>query len=246
MGTSAKAPEWHSRICLPLIFLLCLSLQPQSRVGSSVGTAGDLLHRTTAKTMEVLTTTGLNTKAVLTAVSDHRWWKDSLNYLRPLHVRTLRLCCFINSSIFCEVLNGCTNHLVGLKKYSFYALYWYKYIYILCNNHDQLASNSVAVVMDVSALFLTLQTNGLHRQISCLSALPYLTYFCSQTSKITNQEPISCIINWPSCWIFQYLVAARARRSPGWRLMASLVLAAIGRGDGDCGFLKKEEKLHGC
>uniref|UniRef100_A0A3P8P8Z5 Neuroblastoma-amplified sequence N-terminal domain-containing protein n=1 Tax=Astatotilapia calliptera TaxID=8154 RepID=A0A3P8P8Z5_ASTCA len=63
------------------------SLKPQPRVGSSVGTAGDLLHRTTAKTMEVLTTTGLNTKAVLTAVSDHRWWKDSLNYLRPLHGR---------------------------------------------------------------------------------------------------------------------------------------------------------------
>ncbi|XP_040920272.1 neuroblastoma-amplified sequence isoform X2 [Toxotes jaculatrix] len=54
-------------------------------VGSSVGKAGDLLHRTTAKTMEVLTTTGLTTKAVLTAVSDHRWWKESLNYLRPLH-----------------------------------------------------------------------------------------------------------------------------------------------------------------
>nr|XP_024660884.1 neuroblastoma-amplified sequence isoform X2 [Maylandia zebra] len=64
------------------------SLKPQPRVGSSVGTAGDLLHRTTAKTMEVLTTTGLNTKAVLTAVSDHRWWKDSLNYLRPLHGRS--------------------------------------------------------------------------------------------------------------------------------------------------------------
>uniref|UniRef100_A0A3Q1FX53 NBAS subunit of NRZ tethering complex n=1 Tax=Acanthochromis polyacanthus TaxID=80966 RepID=A0A3Q1FX53_9TELE len=52
--------------------------------GSSVGTAGDLLHRTTAKTMQVLTTTGLTTKAVLSTVSDHRWWKESLNYLRPL------------------------------------------------------------------------------------------------------------------------------------------------------------------
>ncbi|XP_033846650.1 NBAS subunit of NRZ tethering complex [Periophthalmus magnuspinnatus] len=50
---------------------------------SSVGKAGDLLHRTTAKTMEVLTTTGMTTKAVLTAVSDHRWWKESINYLRP-------------------------------------------------------------------------------------------------------------------------------------------------------------------
>lgn len=56
-----------------------------------MGSAGDLLHRTTAKTMEVLTTTGLTTKAVLTAVSDHRWWKDSLNYLRPLQVRAPRL-----------------------------------------------------------------------------------------------------------------------------------------------------------
>uniref|UniRef100_A0A672GZU3 Neuroblastoma-amplified sequence N-terminal domain-containing protein n=1 Tax=Salarias fasciatus TaxID=181472 RepID=A0A672GZU3_SALFA len=58
--------------------------------GAPVGTAGDLLHRTTAKTMEVLTTTGMTTKAVLTAVSDHRWWKESLNYLRPLQVRTHR------------------------------------------------------------------------------------------------------------------------------------------------------------
>ncbi|XP_068198865.1 NBAS subunit of NRZ tethering complex [Antennarius striatus] len=53
-------------------------------VSSTAGAAGDLLHRTTAKTMEVLTTTGVTTKAVLTAVSDHRWWKESLNYLRPL------------------------------------------------------------------------------------------------------------------------------------------------------------------
>uniref|UniRef100_A0A8C7Z0K7 NBAS subunit of NRZ tethering complex n=1 Tax=Oryzias sinensis TaxID=183150 RepID=A0A8C7Z0K7_9TELE len=52
--------------------------------GSAAGTAGELLHRTTTKTMEVLTTTGLTTKAVLTAVTDHRWWKESLNYLRPL------------------------------------------------------------------------------------------------------------------------------------------------------------------
>uniref|UniRef100_A0A665VUY1 Neuroblastoma-amplified sequence N-terminal domain-containing protein n=1 Tax=Echeneis naucrates TaxID=173247 RepID=A0A665VUY1_ECHNA len=51
----------------------------------TVGAAGNLLHKTTAKTMEVLTTTGLTTKAVLGAVSDHRWWKESLNYLRPLH-----------------------------------------------------------------------------------------------------------------------------------------------------------------
>uniref|UniRef100_A0A8C4GVG0 NBAS subunit of NRZ tethering complex n=1 Tax=Dicentrarchus labrax TaxID=13489 RepID=A0A8C4GVG0_DICLA len=52
--------------------------------GNTGRNSGDLLHRTTAKTMAVLTTTGLTTKAVLTAVSDHRWWKESLNYLRPL------------------------------------------------------------------------------------------------------------------------------------------------------------------
>lgn len=34
--------------------------------------------------MQVLTSTGLTTKAVLSTVSDHRWWKESLNYLRPL------------------------------------------------------------------------------------------------------------------------------------------------------------------
>ncbi|XP_037607505.1 neuroblastoma-amplified sequence [Sebastes umbrosus] len=53
--------------------------------GSPVAAAGDLLHRTTAKTMEVLTKSRVTTKAVLTAVSDHRWLKDSLNYLRPMH-----------------------------------------------------------------------------------------------------------------------------------------------------------------
>ncbi|KAM8832299.1 NBAS subunit of NRZ tethering complex isoform 1-T1 [Spinachia spinachia] len=51
----------------------------------SVASAGHLLHRTTANTMKMLTTTGLTTKAVLTKVSDHRWWKDSLKNLRPLH-----------------------------------------------------------------------------------------------------------------------------------------------------------------
>lgn len=68
-------------------------------MASPVGSAGDLLHRTTAKTMEVLTTTGMTTKAVLSAVGDHRWWKESLNYLRPLQVRTpdcvrARICVF--------------------------------------------------------------------------------------------------------------------------------------------------------
>uniref|UniRef100_A0A3Q3DDB3 NBAS subunit of NRZ tethering complex n=1 Tax=Hippocampus comes TaxID=109280 RepID=A0A3Q3DDB3_HIPCM len=52
---------------------------------SDESNSSKLLHRTTAKTMEVLATTGLTTKAVLNAVSDHRWWKQSLNYLRPLH-----------------------------------------------------------------------------------------------------------------------------------------------------------------
>ncbi|XP_046872419.1 neuroblastoma-amplified sequence isoform X2 [Hypomesus transpacificus] len=61
------------------------SLASASSGGPSVGGGGDLLHRTTARTMEVLTTTGLTTKAVLTAVSDHHWWRDSLSYLRPKH-----------------------------------------------------------------------------------------------------------------------------------------------------------------
>uniref|UniRef100_G3PAX7 NBAS subunit of NRZ tethering complex n=1 Tax=Gasterosteus aculeatus aculeatus TaxID=481459 RepID=G3PAX7_GASAC len=59
--------------------------ETDSAVAPPVASAGDLLHRTTAKTMKVLTTTGLTTKAVLTKVGDHRWWKDSLNCLRPLH-----------------------------------------------------------------------------------------------------------------------------------------------------------------
>ncbi|XP_060709523.1 NBAS subunit of NRZ tethering complex isoform X1 [Hemiscyllium ocellatum] len=47
--------------------------------------SSDLLHRTTAKTMEVLSSTSMTTKAVLHAVSDAQWWKKSLSYLRPLH-----------------------------------------------------------------------------------------------------------------------------------------------------------------
>nr|XP_061806612.1 NBAS subunit of NRZ tethering complex-like [Nerophis lumbriciformis] len=50
---------------------------------SNEAMTGDLLHRTTAKTMEVLATTSMTTKAVLSAVGDHRWWKQSLDYLRP-------------------------------------------------------------------------------------------------------------------------------------------------------------------
>lgn len=55
--------------------------------GGSLGGAqpAALLQRTTARTMEVLTNTTLTTKAVLTAVSDSHWWRESINYLRPLH-----------------------------------------------------------------------------------------------------------------------------------------------------------------
>lgn len=74
-----------------LIFLPRQTFTP-SALASHVGSAGDLLHRTTAKTMEVLTTTGMTTKAVLSAVGDHRWWKESLSYLRPLQVRTPIVC----------------------------------------------------------------------------------------------------------------------------------------------------------
>ncbi|KAM4772461.1 NBAS subunit of NRZ tethering complex [Rhinophrynus dorsalis] len=44
----------------------------------------DLLYRTTATTMKVLTNTTMTTKAVLHAVSDGQFWKKSLTYLRPL------------------------------------------------------------------------------------------------------------------------------------------------------------------
>lgn len=44
-----------------------------------------LLQRTTACTMEVLTSTTINTKAVLNTISDSQWWKDSITYLRPSH-----------------------------------------------------------------------------------------------------------------------------------------------------------------
>ncbi|XP_056125295.1 NBAS subunit of NRZ tethering complex isoform X1 [Rhinichthys klamathensis goyatoka] len=45
----------------------------------------DLLHRTTARTIEVLTNTTMTTRAVLTTVSDSHWWRESLSLLRPLH-----------------------------------------------------------------------------------------------------------------------------------------------------------------
>ncbi|XP_006869532.1 PREDICTED: neuroblastoma-amplified sequence-like, partial [Chrysochloris asiatica] len=48
------------------------------------GSSADLFHWTTAKTMKVLSNTTTTTKAVLQAVSDGRWWKKSLTYLRPL------------------------------------------------------------------------------------------------------------------------------------------------------------------
>uniref|UniRef100_A0AAZ3QC43 Neuroblastoma-amplified sequence n=1 Tax=Oncorhynchus tshawytscha TaxID=74940 RepID=A0AAZ3QC43_ONCTS len=64
------------------------SAGPPSSVSPLGGAAGDLLHRTTNRTIEVLASTGLTTKAVLTAVSDHKWWKNQLNYLRPLHGRS--------------------------------------------------------------------------------------------------------------------------------------------------------------
>ncbi|XP_041419494.1 neuroblastoma-amplified sequence isoform X2 [Xenopus laevis] len=49
--------------------------------------SADLLQRTTATTMKVLTNTTMTTKAVLHAVSDGQWWKKSLTYLRPLQAQ---------------------------------------------------------------------------------------------------------------------------------------------------------------
>lgn len=54
---------------------------------SGVSQSSALLQRTTARTIEVLTSTTVNTKAVLNTISDSQWWKDSISYLRPLHVR---------------------------------------------------------------------------------------------------------------------------------------------------------------
>ncbi|TSL47624.1 Neuroblastoma-amplified sequence [Bagarius yarrelli] len=53
--------------------------------GSGVSQPSALLQRTTACTIEVLTSTTINTKAVLNTISDSQWWKDSISYLRPLH-----------------------------------------------------------------------------------------------------------------------------------------------------------------
>ncbi|XP_055491305.1 NBAS subunit of NRZ tethering complex [Leucoraja erinacea] len=57
----------------------------QSETKATNNSSTDLLQRTTAKTMEVLSNTSMTTKAVLHAVSDTQWWKKSLSYLRPLH-----------------------------------------------------------------------------------------------------------------------------------------------------------------
>uniref|UniRef100_A0A452VG26 NBAS subunit of NRZ tethering complex n=1 Tax=Ursus maritimus TaxID=29073 RepID=A0A452VG26_URSMA len=51
------------------------------------GSNSDLLHWSTAATMKVLSSTTTTTKAMLQAVSDGQWWKKSLAYLRPLHVK---------------------------------------------------------------------------------------------------------------------------------------------------------------
>ncbi|KAK3506670.1 hypothetical protein QTP70_013761 [Hemibagrus guttatus] len=52
--------------------------------GSGVSQPSALLQRTTARTIEVLTNTTVNTKAVLNTISDSQWWKDPVSYLRPL------------------------------------------------------------------------------------------------------------------------------------------------------------------
>uniref|UniRef100_A0A672QJE5 Neuroblastoma-amplified sequence n=1 Tax=Sinocyclocheilus grahami TaxID=75366 RepID=A0A672QJE5_SINGR len=65
-----------------------LSEQTGAAVPGSINPT-DLLHRTTARTIEVLTNTTTTTRAVLTAVSDSHWWRESLSLLRPLHVNIL-------------------------------------------------------------------------------------------------------------------------------------------------------------
>lgn len=65
----------------------CVLDMSQDETNVSSGQSTDLLYWTTSKTMKVLSNTTLTTKAMLHAVSDGQWWKRSLSYLRPLHVR---------------------------------------------------------------------------------------------------------------------------------------------------------------
>ncbi|KAM4694417.1 NBAS subunit of NRZ tethering complex [Discoglossus pictus] len=72
----------NSHLSVPPVMV---SKEPcQAGTRSSSLQSADLLHRTTATTMKVLSNTTMTTKAVLNAVSDGQWWKKSLTYLRPL------------------------------------------------------------------------------------------------------------------------------------------------------------------
>uniref|UniRef100_A0A673JYD9 Neuroblastoma-amplified sequence N-terminal domain-containing protein n=1 Tax=Sinocyclocheilus rhinocerous TaxID=307959 RepID=A0A673JYD9_9TELE len=73
-----QVPFCPLRYIVPLTILYMCTAVP----GSINPT--DLLHRTTARTIEVLTNTTTTTRAVLTAVSDSHWWRESLSLLRPL------------------------------------------------------------------------------------------------------------------------------------------------------------------
>lgn len=62
--------------------------------------------------------------------------------------------------------------------------------------------------------------------------------------KTTNQELISCIINWPACWIFQYLVVAGSRNGPvdaEVEIDGVSGLGSIGGGLCNCRLLRKKK-----
>uniref|UniRef100_A0AAY5EXF8 Sec39 domain-containing protein n=1 Tax=Electrophorus electricus TaxID=8005 RepID=A0AAY5EXF8_ELEEL len=82
-GASDEADKVISLVCATLSSVFGQSPQ----VGGGPGSAlpPPLLQRTTARTMEVLSSTTHTTKAVLSAVSDPHWWRESIRYLHPLH-----------------------------------------------------------------------------------------------------------------------------------------------------------------
>uniref|UniRef100_A0A8C1T408 NBAS subunit of NRZ tethering complex n=1 Tax=Cyprinus carpio TaxID=7962 RepID=A0A8C1T408_CYPCA len=82
----------------------------------------DLLHRTTARTLEVLTNTTMTTRAVLTAVSDSHWWRESLSLLRPLHSSSFASLSFSSVTSCNSTARRCFSAVITLKYSSFFSL----------------------------------------------------------------------------------------------------------------------------
>uniref|UniRef100_A0A8C2IUY8 NBAS subunit of NRZ tethering complex n=1 Tax=Cyprinus carpio TaxID=7962 RepID=A0A8C2IUY8_CYPCA len=82
----------------------------------------DLLHRTTARTLEVLTNTTMTTRAVLTAVSDSHWWRESLSLLRPLHSSSFASLSFSSVTSCNSTARRCFSAVITLKYSSFFSV----------------------------------------------------------------------------------------------------------------------------